>query len=223
MVGAIRRADILAHPFVTIQCFGWRVFFRALNAGRDQTFLALLADAEALQPAPVKVPELVQRCIQLELQAKEIYQRLSGWFLGREAVSNFFATLAQQEESHAELLELCKVIANRTIWKEECFAPCRESVPLLERQMRNVQSSLESIEGVSDALRLVIEIEGSEVNRVFESVVAASRSDFVRKLLVFQTAAEKHIAYICDEIPKLEPDLADECRALHERFFVGTG
>jgi hypothetical protein len=223
MVGVICRADILAHPFVTIHCFGWRIFFRALSANHDQTFLSLLTDTESLQPPPVKVPELVERCIKLELQAKQIYERLAAWFLGREAVNNFFETLARQEESHAQLLELCRVIGNRTIWKEECFAPCRESIPPLERQMRNIESSLESIEDVADALRLVIEIESSEVNQVFGSVVAASGSNFVRKLLAFQNAAEDHIAYICDEIPKLEPDLAEECRELRDRFFVCAG
>jgi len=222
MVGAICRRDILAHPFVTIRCFGWRVFFRALIANQSQTFLSLLADAEGLQPSTVKVPELVERCIRLELQAKRIYEWLAGQFLGHEAVLEFFDTLARQEASHAQLLDLCRVLAGRTVWKEECFAPCRDSIPRLERQMQTIESSLDSIGSVADALRLVIQIEGSEVNQVFESVVAASGSDFVRKLLVFQAAAENHISYICDEIPKLEPDLAAECRELRDHFFIGT-
>ena len=29
MVGAITERDILAHPLVTISCFGWGVFWRA--------------------------------------------------------------------------------------------------------------------------------------------------------------------------------------------------
>ena len=223
MVGAICRRDVLAHPFVTIHCFGWRVFFRALIADDSQTFLSLLADTKGLQPATVKVPELVGRCVKLELQAKRIYERLAGRFLGHQSVCDFFDSLARQEESHAQLLELCRVVAGRTIWKEECFAPWRDSVPRLERQMESIESSLKTIDGVADALRLVIEIEGSEVNQVFGSVVAASGSGFVRKILVFQTAAENHIAYICSEIPKLQPDLAEECRELEDRFFVSTG
>ncbi|MHB8897868.1 MAG: hypothetical protein ACYC6Y_03880 [Thermoguttaceae bacterium] len=223
MIGAICRADILAHPFVTIHCFGWQVFCRALSANHDQTFLSLLTDTKGLKPVSAEVSEFVERCIKLELQAKEIYERLTAWFFGHKSVSSFFETLAHQEESHARLLELCRVIANRTIWKEDCFAPCRKSIPPLERQMENIESSLESIDSIADALRLVIEIENSGVNQVFKSVVAASGSDFVRKLLVFQNAAEDHIAYICDEIPKLEPDLAKECRELRERFFVCTG
>jgi hypothetical protein len=40
----------------------------------------LLADTKSLQPPPVKVPELIERCIKLELQAKRIYERLAGRF-----------------------------------------------------------------------------------------------------------------------------------------------
>ena len=69
MIGVIRRRNILAHPFVTIRCFGSQVFFRALIAGHSQTFLSLLADTKGLQPPTVKVPEVVERCVKLELQA----------------------------------------------------------------------------------------------------------------------------------------------------------
>jgi len=222
MVGTIRKRDILAHPIITIRCFGWPVFFRALIAGKNQTFLSLLTDTKPLPPPPAKVPELVQRCIKLELLAKKIYERLAEQFAGRERVGNFFRTLAQQEESHARLLELCRVIADRTLWLEDRFTPYRDSIPRLERQMESIESSMESIKHPADALKLVIEIESSEVNQVFGSVVAASGSDFVRNLLVFQTAAEDHIGYICEKIPKLEPNLTKECRELSDRFFVSA-
>jgi hypothetical protein len=67
----------------------------------------------------------------------------------------------------------------------------------------------------------VIEIEGSEVNQVFGSIVAAGGSPFVKNLLAFQVTVEKHIDHICDEIPKLEPDLTEECQGLRSRFFIG--
>jgi hypothetical protein len=220
MVGVICRRNILAHPIVTIRCFGWLVFFRALIAGHSQTFLSLLADSKGLQPPKVRVPELVERCVKLELQIQQIYIRLARQFFGPNLLSNFFTTLALQEESHAQLIDMCRVLAGLAVWKEECFAPCRETIPHLERQMENIESSLESIDGVTDALRVVIQIEGSEINQVFESVVSATGSDFVKKLLVFQNAAENHIAYICDEIPKLEPDLTEECLELKDRFFI---
>ena len=46
MVGAIIKRDILAHPVVTIRCFGWSVFIRALLAGPRPRFFPL-ADRNA--------------------------------------------------------------------------------------------------------------------------------------------------------------------------------
>ena len=86
MVGVICRRNILAHPFVTIRCFGWRVFFRALIAGRSQTFLSVLADAKGLQPPKVRVPELIERCAKLELQAGRIYEGLAERFLDHKLI-----------------------------------------------------------------------------------------------------------------------------------------
>jgi hypothetical protein len=80
--------------------------------------------------------------------------------------------------------------------------------------MEKAGSSLDSLESVRDALRLVIQIESSEVNRVFRGVVAATKSDFVKKLRAFQQSATYHLGYICEEIAKLEPDLNDECQEM---------
>jgi hypothetical protein len=220
MVGAICKRDILAHPFVTIHCFGWQVFFRALIAGRNQTFLSLLAQTHTVQQPKVNVPKLVGRCVKLELRAKRIFESLASQFVNKRPVMQFFDTLARQEQGHAELLELCREAARRAVWKEEYFAPWRDAVPRLERQMGDAESSLESLDSVADALWLVLQIEGSEVNHVFSGVVAASGSDFVRNVRAFQSAGKKHIAFICEEIPSLEADLAGECRELWAAYFT---
>ncbi len=77
MVGAINKRDILSHPWVTIRCFGWRVFWRAIFARGDRTFLSLLTDSEVLKPAGEGVPEFVARCVELELKASRVYAALS--------------------------------------------------------------------------------------------------------------------------------------------------
>lgn len=221
MIGAIRRLDILAHPFVTVHCFGWRVFFRALMAKGNQTFLSLLVQTGTFQPPQVRIPELVDRCIQLELRAQRIYHWLAGRFLGYPSASGFFDALAQQEETHAELLSLCKEAAGRTVWKDELFAPWRDAIPRLERQLAEAEASLGSLDRVADGLRLVMRIEGSEINQVFQSVVDASGAGFVRRVCAFQKAAAAHISSICEAIPRLEPRLAEQCREFRACFFAG--
>lgn len=214
MFGAVRKRDILAHPCVTIRSFGWSVFFKALIAGRNQTFLSLLAGSSVFRAPTVETPDLLRRCIELESRAGRIYESLAGRFTDREPVKQFFETLAHQEDEHYEMLELCRELARREGWLEECVAPWQDVVPRLEQQMDEVERSLGDLDCVTDALRLVIRLEDSEINQVFEGAVRATDSGFVRYLRPFQEAVEKHLWYICDRIAKIEPGLADQCGGL---------
>jgi rubrerythrin len=214
MFGVIRTRDVIAHPLVTVHCFGWSLFLRALIAGRHKTFLSLLAESAAPRPPTVEVPELLGRCLDLESRARRVYELLAARFSRRAPVKRFFETLARQELEHFELLALCQQLASREGWLEEHFAPWRDAVPQLERQMADLEESLDDLDQLVDALRLVIRVEGSEINQLLRGVVSATDSQFVRTVQVFRTAAADHIAYACEQIPKLEPELADECGGL---------
>jgi rubrerythrin len=214
MLGAIRKRDILAHPLVTIHSFGWGVFLKALTAGRQDTFLSLLARTRAFRPPTIEIPEALARCVDLESRAGRIYASLASRFLDPEPVREFFATLSHQEQEHFEMLSLCRELGSREGWLEESFTPWREAVPRLERQMGEAEDLAKRIDSVAAALRLVIRIESSEINRVFAGAVAATDSSFVRNLQVFQIAGATHLTYICDQIPKFEPDLSAACADL---------
>ncbi len=218
MVGVIRKRDIIAHPIVTVRCFGWPVLLRTLLASRKQTFLSLLCESGALAPPAFEVPEVIGDCVALERRAQRIYEQSAQRFAERKPVGRFFATLAEQESTHAELLELCRTIASREGWMEEYFAPWRAALPRLEKQMEEAESFLDEHDSLDDALRLVIRVEGSEINDVFESVVAATDSDFVRQLEAFQTAEATHMRYIADQIAELAPALAGECEELTAKY-----
>lgn len=218
MVGAIVKRDILAHPVVTVRCFGWRVFFKALLAGHNTTFLSLLTDYEVLQPAGEGVPEFVARCVELELKAGRIYLSLSRRFADQAAVQGFFAKLAEQEHAHAELLELAETAASLERWDECKAAPWREVVPQLEQRMQSAISSVDEIDSVRDALEHVIAIESSEINDVFNGVIAASDSAFVKRLSAFQHAETRHLRFICRAVEQLDPDLVTATRPLSRRI-----
>jgi rubrerythrin len=218
MIGAICRQDIVFHPVITIRCFGWRVLFKALLAGQHQTFLSLLTETPVLRMPPVKVPELVERCIGLELRAARVYESLARRFGQTDPVQVFFATLASQERDHAELLGLCRAAARRGEWNAKHFDPWRDAVPALEEQLKEAESRAESLDRLSDALQLVIELEASEINQLYSGIVAASESDFVRTLRVFCDAGREHISYISRSIPEMDPALRDVCRNLRDEY-----
>ncbi|MBW2543694.1 MAG: hypothetical protein JRF15_16555, partial [Deltaproteobacteria bacterium] len=159
----------------------------------------------------VEIPALLGRCVDLETRARRIYQFLAERFGDWEPVNQFFETLARQERDHAELLELCRQLASRDGWLEEYFAPWRAVVPQLERKMDELEDAISGRESLADALRMVITIESTEIDHVLKGAITATDSKFVRALGVFQAAGTEHIAFICDRITKLEPDLADEC------------
>jgi hypothetical protein len=211
MVGVINHWDILAHPIATIRCFGWPIFFRALLAGQERTFLSLVCGIRA---PTTNVPSLLERCISLELRSERIYIALSKALEDQEAISVFFAVLAQQENGHADLLRICRAAAIRGRWRANLFNPWQDYLPRLERQMDKAEAALSAIDSVEAALQLVIQIESSQINQVFYAALAASDVAFVKKLQPFRKAMERHMSYILDRLPELALQLAQPSRKL---------
>jgi len=167
------------------------------------------------------VPELVERCVQLELRAKRIFERLARRFSERPEVEQFFQSLAIQEQEHADLLRFCRAAAGRGRWVERHLDPWQDVIPQLEERMKEAEFSSDPLTSLTDALQLVIEIESSEVNQTFRGVVEAADSDFVRRLRTFQEAISKHLTYICQGIKTLEPTLEAECDEMLAAYQAG--
>jgi rubrerythrin len=214
MLGAIRKRDILAHPIVTVQCFGWKVFFRVLVAGGDVTFLSIVASSRFFGEAAGELPDLVGRCVELERSAKRIYEALADRFDDQPEVRRFFRSLAMQEKNHAEMLTLCLRSTSHGRWVEQQLSSMRGSVERLQNEMLAAEASVPDISTARDALRLVITIESSEINRLFKRVVAACPSQFVRTIRRFWDAEQQHFLFICKGIQVLSPELSDECKVL---------
>lgn len=214
MVGAIRKRDILAHPFVTVRCFGWYVFLRAVIAGRRETFLSIVARIEIFQPPPPRVLRTIERCVALELRAKNAYEVLARRFSQHAAAGEFFGNLAVQEQEHADLLQLCRAAARHDQWTEEYLDSWQDAMPGLERRMEEAERSLDTQCTLADALRFVIAVESSEINQAYQGVVSATRAEFVMKLRAFQEATSTHLAYISRGIETLDPTLRSDCEEL---------
>jgi hypothetical protein len=218
MIGAITNLDILAHPLVTIRCFGWKVFFKALFAGQRQTFLSLLPQADPAEGVASRLSITVERCIDLELRARRIYAAFARAFADRPAASAFFDTLAKQEQIHADLLAICRVAARRGGWRAECPNHWEEYIPHLEQHLNAVEAALHEVGSLEEALQLVIQIESGEVNRVFQAVLASCDSAFVSRLGTFRRAVEMHISFIIDQLPKLDVRFRSSSSSLQTLF-----
>jgi hypothetical protein len=218
MIGVITTRDILVHPIITIRCFGWQVFFRALFVGHKQTFLSLLPQVGTAKETASRLSTLIDRCVDLELRAKGIYVAFARTFADRPEAGRFFDALAQQEQSHADLLMLCKAAARQAGWMAECHNPWEDYLPCLEQQMQDVETALRDVGSLEDALRLVVQIESGEVNRVFQGVLATSAPTLAKKLTAFREAMESHIDYIVVRLPELAPRFTLATRELRALF-----
>ena len=95
--------------------------------------------------------------------------------------------------------------------------PWREVVARLEDEIPAFERRLDQVGGLEDILRLVIDIESSEINDAFRGLVDASQSSFVRAVKAFTSAQDEHTEFICRTIPALAPGLAEACQALGEK------
>lgn len=216
MVGVIRKRNILAHPIVTIRCFGWQVFLRALLAPPGATFLSLLSPVGPAKPAKKVWCEPIQRCGELELRVKRIYEDMAERFSENSNAREFFTALACQEQEHYELLQLCSASMRRGDWKSDLFSQSLKSLPGLEAHMHAAEKTAQLLSTLPEALELALSLECSEINFVFRGVVEASQSPFVRRLQAFNRAGADHLEYIGRRLPLLAPSLADACRPLKE-------
>ncbi len=214
MRGVIRKRDVLAHPLVTVRCFGWRVFLKALLAGRDRTFLSVLVDADVMDFRRARPGRILDRCVSLEASARDLYRKLGERFSGNLAARELFAALAAQEEEHADLLRVCGAAGENGRWKDGLLDRCLSALPDLERRMEEAAAAVDRIVTLTGALRLVLVVEGCEINRVFQDMIASCDCTFVRSLGSFREAIREHLEYIRSRVAEIDPALEEASRAL---------
>jgi rubrerythrin len=215
MLGAIKKHDIVAHPLLTIRCFGFRVLWKTLTAPSNSTFLTVLTANLAVKPAHHDANGVFSRCIELERMTQQIYVRLAERFPEAPEARRFFELLARQEEQHAELLGVCHHEAGRCGWDQECNESLERVIPQTKLQIELAIGRAECVETVREALGLVLEVvEMSEIHLAFLSLIAATDSDFVRFLPAFQRATRSHLDFVARQIRDMAPFYTERCNEL---------
>ena len=207
MQGVITRVQVLAHPVVIVESFGVKVLLRAIFASARETFLEIVSRC-AEEEAHAGMVELdllraVNRFIGFECRVRDVYRRLAERFSGVAEAAKFFRTLSGHEEGHAIVLSrVQRELRRGRLWKQskdlhlsivEAFAARLEAYE--EEVLRGVT--------LERALEIVEDIEGSELNVVFDTlngcVDMRSRARFER----FFVLTERHLAYCREQIRRL--------------------
>lgn len=207
MIGVICSWDVLAHPWITIQSFGWKTYLRAALAGRKQTFLSLLNEEAVFCSAPPETVAIFRQCIDLELRAKRIYTSLANATAKTRSVAMFLATLARQEQDHADLLRLCAAASHRDGWQLNDLPTWQADLTRLGQEMDNAEALASTMCDAESIMRLVVHLESSEINHAYSAVIAASNSAFVKTLQPFRNVIELHLSYIVIRAAELTPKL----------------
>ena len=80
--------------------------------------------------------------------------------------------------------------------------------------MTAAEAAVREIDSMDAALRLVVQIESSEINEVFNAALAATDATFVKRLRPFRESIEAHMSYIVERISQLSPKLMLTTREL---------
>jgi hypothetical protein len=83
--------------------------------------------------------------------------------------------------------------------------------------MDAAQAAATQAGSIEDALHVVIQIESSEINEVFQAALAATDAAFVKRLKPFRKAMKAHMEFIVDQIPQICPKMMSACRELRAR------
>lgn len=84
--------------------------------------------------------------------------------------------------------------------------------------MEAIESPLSETSSLNDALRLVIQIESSEINDAFFALSSATAGNHIQDLRPFREAMDLHITHICQHIPVFAPHLTTACQQLRARL-----
>jgi hypothetical protein len=214
MIGVIRKRDVLRHPVATVQSFGWRVFLRTLRAGQNETFLSVVAEVQAAERVQLHFAPLMESAIACELRTMHVYLALAARFEHELPIKRFLSALASHEQGHAELLRICAQASHHALTDEHRLSRLADLLIPLQVALAKAECALTTDIGRSEALRLVVQIEGAEINHLFEDLIAANPSPFVDAIQAFQKATTGHVAYIRRVLPTLAPEVEADCQKL---------
>jgi len=202
MQGVITTKAILQNPIVIIEGFGLRVFINALFADKDATFLDIINECHELDAhkdmASMNLSEIVNQFIGYELKSQETYTILSERFSELSDVSAFFKNLARHEEGHAIVLaRVRREIERGHYWKESKQIHLDE-IKRFDRFMKKTEASVLAGVSLAEALTLVDQLEGSEINIVFENLNKSVDMKSRKRFEKFFVMTSEHIGY-CDK------------------------
>lgn len=135
----------------------------------------------------------VRDCCNLERRLGTLYSRLAET-VGDEKTAQLFVTLAGEEESHAQSLELLRRLLARSEDRQLLAPGAQADAGHMRRGLDTALTMLDAGKsiGAAEALRLTIRIESSGFETLGENQIIDGDAEFERTLRMLQVADQTH-------------------------------
>ncbi len=142
--------------------------------------------------------DLMQLAIQLEQSAEALYRGMVAKFAHHPDVVAFWERYAAEEAGHARWLERLQ----RTVDPKQLAQPADPLMLQTAQRLQqfSVETALDKIRNLEDALQLAIELENSETNAIFEFLIVNYATD--RGVVGFlRNQLKNHVANLTESLP----------------------
>ena len=125
-------------------------------------------------PADMEIGQLLRRCTWLEERAARIYDTLARRFRDDTELSHFWSGMAGDERLHAKKLALWRRLLRLSGAGRWDVAGFDDAVRALERRLRELHAAAEGVENVEQAFAIAIEVESSELDAIYATLLQSS-------------------------------------------------
>lgn len=175
MYSIINSHDLQGHAGEVIRTFGLMTYIRALTTKR-KGLLQQITEKYQRQGIPMPGPlgQAYRISAILELRAARIYARLAQHFSHEIRVREFFEELRDEEVEHGRLMLLCLYTLNAQV-KPNYIPSLRDpDIRRLLAELRGIERRVERLT-LREALELTERVEASEINLIFDRLLAQTQ------------------------------------------------
>ena len=190
---AVGRSDIARHPVAALQSFGVKGAVKVMGGASAVE----VARAQAACRNPREgVMRLFEDFAGLELHAAKIYRKMADLRRDRPEAFQFLRALVNQERRHADVLTLAGIEAACGEVPEQVFQRAKERFETIRGAMADWEASIQP--GIKDEemVAMIMAIEASELDAIYEKLVGESGAAFPRALAHGIDAQWHHLHFI---------------------------
>lgn len=163
---------------------------------------------EGAKPQPPNLGDLIEISFLAEREAMYFYQGLAGRFRQMPEISGFWLDMADEEDSHVDLVDSLRV----TLTDDELARPVdAELMAKVEGFLKfNAKEALTGIHNLDDAYKFSVNLEFSELNKMLEVLVnntstgQEEKERIVRLIYEHQAKLKKFSALFGDAVWRRE-------------------